>query len=122
MRRAAFKIALMGAASLTLVLSGSPASAQVTPQDKQTLIASVEKGAPRMADVAHQIWEFAEVGYQETKSSALLQSELRKAGFSVQAGVAGMPTAFVASFKNGDGPVIAILAEYDALPGLAQEA
>jgi aminobenzoyl-glutamate utilization protein B len=122
MRRAALKIALMGAASLTLILSGSPAGAQVTAQDKQTLIASVEKGAPRMADVAHQIWEFAEVGYQETKSSALLQSELRKAGFSVQAGVAGMPTAFVASFKNGDGPVIAILAEYDALPGLAQEA
>jgi aminobenzoyl-glutamate utilization protein B len=122
MRRTAFKIALMGAASLTLMLSGSPASAQVTPQDKQTLIASVEKGAPRMADVAHQIWEFAEVGHPETKSSALLQSELRKAGFSVEAGVAGMPTAFVASFKNGDGPVIAILAEYDALPGLAQEA
>jgi aminobenzoyl-glutamate utilization protein B len=122
MRRAALKIALMGAASLTLILSGSPASAQVTPQDKQTLIASVEKGAPRMADVAHLIWEFAEVGYQETKSSALLQSELRKTGFSVQAGVAGMPTAFVASFKNGEGPVIAILAEYDALPGLAQEA
>ena len=122
MRRAAFKIALMGAASLTLILSGSPASAQVTAQDKQTLIASVEKSAPRMADVAHQIWEFAEVGYQETKSSALLQSELRKSGFTVQAGVAGMPTAFLASFKNGDGPVIAILAEYDALPGLAQEA
>lgn len=122
MRRAAFKIALMGAASLTLMLSSAPVAAQVTPQDKQTLIASVEKGAPRMATVAHQIWEFAEVGYQETKSSALLQSELRKAGFSVQAGVAGMPTAFVASYKNGEGPVIAILAEFDALPGLAQEA
>lgn len=122
MRRAAFKIALMGAASLSLVLSAAPAAAQVSPQDKQTLIASVEKGAPRMAVVAHQIWDYAEVGYQETKSSALLQSELRKAGFSIETGVAGMPTAFVASYKNGAGPVIAILAEYDALPGLAQAA
>ncbi|MEH6664052.1 MAG: amidohydrolase [Brevundimonas sp.] len=122
MRRAACKIALMGAASLSLALSAVPVAAQVTPQDNQSLIASVEQGAPRMAEVAHQIWEYAEVGYQETKSSALLQSELKSAGFTVEAGVAGMPTAFVASFKNGDGPVIAILAEYDALPGLAQEA
>jgi len=122
MRRAAFKIALMGAASLSLALSAVPVAAQVTPQDNQTLIASVEQGAPRMAKVAHQIWEYAEVGYQETKSSALLQSELKSAGFKVEAGVAGMPTAFVASFKTGDGPVIAILAEFDALPGLAQEA
>ncbi|MCG9916196.1 MAG: amidohydrolase [Phenylobacterium sp.] len=122
MRRAAFKIALMGAASLTLAFSASQASAQVTAQDKDMLVASVAKGAPRMAQVAHQIWGYAEVGYQETKSSGLLQAELKKAGFTVEAGVAGMPTAFVASFKNGPGPVIAILAEFDALPGLAQAA
>lgn len=73
------------------------------------------------ASIARTIWEFAEVGYQETKSSALLQEELAAAGFSIEAGVADIPTAFVASYGSG-GPVIAILAEYDALPGINQDA
>ena len=69
---------------------------------------------------ALQIWDFAEVGYKETKSSGLHQETLTKNGFSVQAGVAGIPTAFVATYGNGK-PVIGILAEYDALPGLSQD-
>lgn len=119
MRLALRSVALAGAASLALA---GVAQAQVTDADKQQLLTAVEKGSPHMAQVAHQIWEWAEVGYQETKSSALLQSELKASGFTVQPGVAGMPTAFVASFKNGEGPVLAILAEFDALPGLAQKA
>ena len=119
MRLALRSLALAGAASLALA---GIAQAQVTDADKQQLLTSVEKGSPHMAQVAHQIWEWAEVGYQETKSSALLQSELKASGFTIQPGVAGMPTAFVASFKNGEGPVLAILAEFDALPGLAQKA
>jgi len=71
--------------------------------------------------LAHEIWELAEVGYQEVESSALLQEELRSAGFSVEAGVAGMPTAFVAEWGSGS-PVIGILAEFDALPGITQAA
>lgn len=71
--------------------------------------------------VALQIWNWAEVGYQEEQSSARLQKELRDAGFSVRAGVAGMPTAFVAEYGSGK-PVIAILAEMDALPGVSQAA
>lgn len=71
--------------------------------------------------VAQQIWGFAEVGFKETKSSALLQQTLREAGFTIEAGVAGMPTAFVATYGSGK-PVIGILAEFDALPGLAQMA
>jgi aminobenzoyl-glutamate utilization protein B len=72
-------------------------------------------------DVALQIWNFAEVGYKEVKSSALLQKTLADNGFSVQAGVAGIPTAFVATYGSGK-PVIGILAEFDALPGLSQQA
>ena len=53
--------------------------------------------AARDAEIAKTIWNWAEVGYQETKSSALLQKELTNAGFKVEAGVAGMPTAFVAT-------------------------
>ena len=70
---------------------------------------------------AHQIWEWAEPGYQETKSAALLADMLEKDGFRVTRGVADIPTAFTAEFGEGE-PVIGILGEYDALPGLAQEA
>ena len=72
-------------------------------------------------EVALRIWEWAEVGYQEERSSGLLQEQLVAAGFSVDAGVAGMPTAFVAEWGSG-GPVIGILAEFDALPGISQAA
>ncbi len=77
--------------------------------------------AARDQQVAKQIWDWAEVGYQETKSSALLQQELAGAGFKVEAGVAGIPTAFVATAGSGE-PVIGILAEFDALPGINQDA
>jgi aminobenzoyl-glutamate utilization protein B len=73
------------------------------------------------SDVAKQIWSFAEVGYQEEKSSALLQSQLRSAGFDVKSGVAQIPTAFVASYGSGR-PIIGIVGEFDALPGLSQKA
>ncbi len=72
-------------------------------------------------NIALQIWDYAEVGYKEVKSSALLQQTLQQAGFKVTANVADMPTAFVASYGNGK-PVVAILAEFDALPGLSQQA
>ena len=70
---------------------------------------------------ALQIWDFAEVGYKENKSSALHIQHLKDAGFTVETGVAGIPTAFVATYGSGS-PAIGILAEYDALPGLAQNA
>jgi aminobenzoyl-glutamate utilization protein B len=71
--------------------------------------------------VALQIWNYAEVGYKEVKSSALHQKTLSDNGFTVEAGVADIPTAFVATYGSGK-PVIGILAEFDALPGLAQAA
>ena len=67
-----------------------------------------------------QIWTHPELGFLETKSSAEHQEHLRANGFSVEAGVAGMPTAYVASYGQGE-PVIGILAEFDALPGLSQD-
>jgi aminobenzoyl-glutamate utilization protein B len=70
--------------------------------------------------IALNIWDYAEVGYKEVKSSTLLQNTLRENGFVVEAGVAGIPTAFVATYGSG-GPVVGILAEYDALPGLSQD-
>ena len=72
-------------------------------------------------DIALQIWNWAEMGYKEEKSSALLQKTLADAGFKITKGVAGIPTAFVAEYGSGS-PVIGILGEYDALPGLSQQA
>lgn len=66
------------------------------------------------------IWGHPELGFLETKSSALLQEHLKENGFTVKAGIAGMPTAFVAEYGSGK-PVIAVLAEFDALPGLSQD-
>ena len=71
--------------------------------------------------VALKIWDFAEVGYQEYKSSALLKQQLLKEGFSIKENIANIPTAFIAEYGNGS-PVIAILGEFDALPGMAQSA
>ena len=71
--------------------------------------------------IAHQIWSNPELGYLETESSTLLQKTLSDAGFKVTAGVANIPTAFVAEYGSGK-PVIGIMAEFDALPGVSQKA
>jgi aminobenzoyl-glutamate utilization protein B len=73
------------------------------------------------SQLSNRIWEYAEPGYLETKTSDALIAELQGAGFSIQKGVGEMQTAFVASYGSGT-PVIALLAEMDALPGLYQEA
>jgi aminobenzoyl-glutamate utilization protein B len=88
---------------------------------KQDVIKNIDAGYENYSQIAHRIWEFAEVGYHEDKSSALLQETLSKAGFKIDKGVAGMPTAFVATYGSGK-PVIGILGEFDALPGVSQDA
>lgn len=79
--------------------------------------------APDAVGLADKLWQWAEMGYQETRSSAAMQDQLRAAGFSIETGIAGIPTAFVATFRQGSGgPVLGLLAEMDALPGVAQHA
>ena len=73
------------------------------------------------AAMSNTIWTLAELGYQEEKTSKLMQSHLKEESFSINAGVAEIPTAFIASYGSGK-PIIAILAEMDALPGLSQVA
>ena len=84
------------------------------------VLAHVAAHAEHFGEVSHQIWEMPELGFHETKSSALLRQELARSGFDGHAGVAGMPTAFTASYGSGK-PVIVILGEFDALPGLSQK-
>src|SRR5688572_22541973 len=92
----------------TLALTAVDANAQNGAAAKQRIAASIDAKHAHYTGIANQIWNFAEVGYHETQSSALLQSELQKAGFKVQGGVAGIPTAFVAEYGSGS-PVIGIL-------------
>jgi len=88
---------------------------------KTSLQKSIDSRVNEYTDIAHQIWEFAEMGYLETESSGLLQRTVREGGFKIESGVAGIPTAFVASYGSGK-PVVGIMGEFDALPGLSQKA
>ncbi len=97
---------------LIALLSAAPVGADV--------LASVAAHADHFGAVSRQIWENPELGFHENKSSALLQQELRANGFAVESGVAQMPTAFTATWGSGK-PVIALLGEFDALPGLSQQ-
>lgn len=107
--------------SLALILMFALPVCSLAQKTKQDAFKSIDSKSDQYADIAHRIWEFAEVGYQEVKSSDLLQQTLTTAGFKMEKGVAGIPTAFVATYGSGK-PVIAILAEFDALPGVSQDA
>lgn len=108
---------------LLLVSVQAQKKAAVTKDDqlKTQVSTSIQASYDQYKHMAFQIWDYAEVGYKEVKSSALLQQTLKENGFTVETGVAGIPTAFVATYGSGQ-PVIAILAEFDALPGLSQTA
>jgi aminobenzoyl-glutamate utilization protein B len=82
---------------------------------------SVEKQKDKMIVLSDKIWSWAELAFEESKSAKALAEYAEINGFKVERGVAGMPTAFIATFGSGK-PVIAILGEYDALPGLSQKA
>lgn len=88
---------------------------------KQVALDWIEENKDLIIDVSDRIWEYAEVGLQEYKSSKLTADTLERHGFKVELGVAGMPTALVASWGSSR-PVIGIQGEYDALPGLSQKA
>ena len=88
---------------------------------KAALNESLQRREAATWEIALQIWEFAEPGYQETRSAKLLADTLEQAGFVVQRGVADIPTAFTATYGEGK-PIIGIMGEYDALPGLSQQA
>ncbi|TLF43065.1 amidohydrolase [Maribacter aurantiacus] len=109
------KITIMLIVLCTSVLT---LSAQKT---KKEVLKSLNQKSETYGEISQEIWNLAEMGYQEVKSSALLQKTLEEAGFTIETGVAGIPTAFIAEYGSGS-PIVAIMGEYDALPGLSQEA
>ena len=89
-------------------------------QLKDEVIKIIDQKSQLLIDVSDKIWEYAEIALLEYQSSELLEGILVKEGFHVEKDVADLPTAFVATYGSGQ-PVIGILAEYDALPGLSQD-
>jgi aminobenzoyl-glutamate utilization protein B len=100
-----------------LLLKVKPA--KLTPLKKEAF-AWLDKNMSEFSKINEKIWRLAEVAMEEYSSAEVLASYLENMGFKVERGVAGMPTAFVAVYGSGE-PVIGILAEYDALPGLSQD-
>jgi aminobenzoyl-glutamate utilization protein B len=109
--------------ALIVVCLSAPNSAlarQPSPE-KKAAVGSVDKQRPDLIAMSDRIWEYAETALRENRSAKLLADYAEQKGFAVQRGVAGMPSAFIASFGQGR-PVIAIMGEYDALPGISQKA
>jgi aminobenzoyl-glutamate utilization protein B len=108
---------------LVLLLIPSMVYAKKNPgkEFKKVSSAWIDSNTTVFRDAALSIHSYAETALKEYKSSALLSEILEKNGFTIERGVAGIPTAFVATYGSGS-PVIGILAEYDALPGLSQKA
>jgi aminobenzoyl-glutamate utilization protein B len=114
---------LLICASGAFAADQAAATTTAVAQPSATKVASVEsidRHATELSDMADQIWGFAETALREQRSSKLLADYAQKKGFRVERNVAGMPTAFIASYGSGK-PIIGILGEYDALPGLSQK-
>lgn len=95
--------------------------AKKMPKAKQAIVASVDKHQAELTELSDKIWAFAETALEETNSSKALADYAEKQGFKVERGVANMPTAFMASYGSGS-PIIGIMGEFDALPGISQKA
>lgn len=116
-------VAIIAALAMQAAAAGGVDTVDTDAAGSGDLLQQVDAYAPQIIRMADQMWQQPELGYLEHASSALMQGELRAHGFRIEAGVAGMPTAFVATAgKRGKGPVIALLAEMDALPGMSQAA
>lgn len=107
--------------SLPGLLSAKPPAPPKASPSKAAAVASIDSHRAELVDLANQVWAFAETALKETRSAKVLSDYAEAQGFRVERGVAGMPTAFVATYGEGR-PVIAILGEYDALPGISQKA
>jgi aminobenzoyl-glutamate utilization protein B len=109
------------AAALAGLLIVSQLAAGASVKKKEEAVASIERHKAEIIALSDQVWAFAETALLEVRSAEALAAYAEKQGFKVERGLAGMPTAFVASYGEGR-PVIGILGEYDALPGLSQKA
>ncbi|MBP1635100.1 MAG: amidohydrolase [Acidobacteria bacterium] len=108
-------------AAVAVTLLAPPAAAQDASPARQAVLAESDRLSGEVARIAHSLWTYSELALKEQRSAALLADLLAREGFRVERGVAGMPTAFVATYGSGK-PIVGILAEYDALPGIGNAA
>ena len=106
---------------LLATIIGTSISAQDLSENKRHILKSVEKHEAKLIEISDAIWASAEIAFEENQSSDLLADYAEENGFKVDRGVAGKPTAFVATYGSGK-PVISVLGEFDALPGISQKA
>ena len=97
------------------------AQASTASAAKRSAVASIDKHSAELIKMSDQIWALAETALREHRSAELLASYAEQQGFHLERGISGMPTAFLASYGEGR-PIIAVMGEYDALPGLSQKA
>ena len=107
--------------AICLIFAGNSIAQQGLSENKQAIMASVAKHQKKLIEISDAIWANAELAFQETKSSKILADYAEANGFKVEKNIGGMPTAFVATYGSGE-PVISILGEFDALPGISQKA
>jgi aminobenzoyl-glutamate utilization protein B len=113
-------LTLAASAAASVAAPRAPVASRADFRKKEAAVAAVEARRADLVSLADQVWAHAETALRETRSAALLADYAEMQGFRVERGAASMPTAFVASFGQGR-PVIAVLGEYDALPGLSQK-
>ena len=121
MRRSRFALSLILVVVLTFAAQSFAGPEPDLTVCQKDIVAHLDSIRPELVEINQAIWSYAELGLQETRSAARLVQALRSSGFRIKENVSGMPTAFVAEYGSGE-PVVGILAEYDALPELSQEA
>ncbi len=119
-RRARRPAIAAGTAALLLAASAFAATVPNLPE-KQSAAVTIDRSAAQLTALSDEIWRYAETALKETRSSKALADFAERSGFKVTRGVAQMPTAFVAEYGSGS-PVIGIMGEFDALPGISQKA
>ena len=106
---------------ILLISTSSIAQNPIITPNKASVLKSIEKHQDELTKISDQIWGFAEIAMREHQSAKVLADYAETQGFKVTRGVAGIPTAFIAEYGSGK-PIIGILGEFDALPGLSQKA
>jgi aminobenzoyl-glutamate utilization protein B len=117
LRNSRTALALLCAATLCAPRFANAATQSAT---KRAAVAAIDTHAAALTKLSDQVWEFAETALREHRSAKVLADFAESQGFAVERGVSNMPTAFIATFGSGK-PIIGIMGEYDALPGVSQK-
>lgn len=115
------RLQILCLAIIFLLAQQSVLAQQVDDPHKQMVIDHINAHASELSALSDAIWEFAEIAFKENQSAKALSDYAEDNGFTVTRGVGEIPTAFTAEFSRGEGPIIGIMGEFDALPGLSQE-